>query len=442
MQPQEITITYRPRGAALALLACRDGEVCLDGPAGTGKTFGILQKVHMALMKYPGARALMLRKTHASLTASVLVTYTQKVLHPLDRVKFYGGSAKEPPAFRYPNGSVWVVGGMDKADKVLSTDYDIIDYHEAIEANLNDMEVLTTRLRNGKIPYQQLIMDTNPGPPNHWLNKRMQDGKMRRISSRHEDNPILYTDDGKLTPFGEMYIDKLDALTGVRKLRLRRGIWAAAEGIVYEDTWDQEINVIPNFDIPGSWPRYLSIDFGYTNPFVCQWWAADPDGRLYLYREIYMTKRLVTQHAQTIIDVSGWQDVKEPLPYEIVTDHDAEDRATLEDYFRGKGYNLSTTAAVKNVSAGIQAVSNRLIKQPDGKPRLMMMEDTLVDRDQSLADDGLPYCTAQEVESYIWNTGKDAPVKKFDHGMDTMRYMVARFDLEPGDVTYMQNPWR
>ena len=30
-----------------------------------------------------------------------------------------------------------------------------------------------------------------------------------------------------------------------------------------------------------------SVDFGFTNPIVIQWWAEDPDGRLYLYRELY-----------------------------------------------------------------------------------------------------------------------------------------------------------
>jgi hypothetical protein len=34
------------RGAALELGRCRDLEVCLDGPAGTGKTWGALFKIH------------------------------------------------------------------------------------------------------------------------------------------------------------------------------------------------------------------------------------------------------------------------------------------------------------------------------------------------------------------------------------------------------------
>ena len=50
--------------------------------------------------------------------------------------------------------------------------------------------------------------------------------------------------------------------------------------------------------IPRDWPRYLAIDFGYTNPFVCLWAAKDTDGRLFIYRQIYKTKTLVEDHAE------------------------------------------------------------------------------------------------------------------------------------------------
>jgi hypothetical protein len=71
-----------------------------------------------------------------------------------------------------------------------------------------------------------------------------------------------------------------------------------AEGVVY-DGWDR-VHLIDRFDIPPDWRRIRSIDFGYTNPFVCQWWAIDGDGRMYLYREIYHTKRTVKVHAEQI----------------------------------------------------------------------------------------------------------------------------------------------
>jgi hypothetical protein len=94
------------------------------------------------------------------------------------------------------------------------------------------------------------------------------------LDTRHEDNPILCAPDGTYTERGRAYMSALDNLTGVRKERLRHGRWAAAEGLIYED-FDRatHLRASPN---PRSWPRYWSVDFGYTNPFVLQCWAVDP----------------------------------------------------------------------------------------------------------------------------------------------------------------------
>src|SRR5258707_14972945 len=100
------------------------------------------------------------------------------------------------------------------------------------------------------------------------------------LESRHEDNPVLFDEHEVMTAEGTRYISILDALTGVRYLRLRCGLWAAAEGMVYEDSWDRARNVVNRYHIPAEWPRYLAVDFGFTNPFACLWAACDPDGRL------------------------------------------------------------------------------------------------------------------------------------------------------------------
>ena len=432
----EVTVTYRPRGAALALFSCRDGEVCLDGSAGTGKTMAALYKIHVALLKYPDIRVLVLRKTHVSLTSTALVTYEKEVLHKLDHVRFYGGAANKPAQYNYPRGGCLVVGGIDNAAKIMSSMYDIIYVNEATDLLISDWENLTTRLRHNKMPYQQLIGDCNPQYPEHWLNKRMQAGVTTRLISRHEDNPLLFDGQNTITPFGRSYMARLDALTGVRLLRLRKGIWAAAENTVYQDAWDANSNIIPRYSIPREWPRYLSVDFGYTHPFVCQWWAEDPDGRLILYREIYMTKRLVEDHVKQIIAVSRWlEEDGDPLPYKIIRDHDAEDGATFDRHLRNNGINIMTTPATKAVSKGIQAVAERMRPAGDGKPRLLVMQDCLVEVDHDLRDANLPYCTLHEIDMYVWNDGKDQPVKAFDHGLDAMRYVVATLDTR-GKVTY------
>ena len=44
----------------------------------------------------------------------------------------------------------------------MSTECDMISRQEATELELADWLALTTRLRNGVMPYQQLIADCNP----------------------------------------------------------------------------------------------------------------------------------------------------------------------------------------------------------------------------------------------------------------------------------------
>lgn len=227
-------------------------------------------------------------------------------------------------------------------------------------------------------------------------------------------------DNGTWTKFGREYVvERLGNLTGVRRKRLLDGLWAAAEGQIYEE-YDPTVHLVPRFDIPEDWDRYWVIDFGYVHAFVWNWYAVDPDGRIYLYRSIYQTRGLVEDHARRGIQLSQG----EPRARAIICDHDAEDRATFERHT-----GLRTVAATKNVSAGIQAVQERLRKQPDGKARLYILEDSVVQRDRELQADGKPTSTEDEFPSYVWDERKEAPVKEDDHGMDNLRYMVAHLDL-------------
>lgn len=323
------------------------------------------------------------------------------------------------------------------ANEIVS--HNCIYAQEATELTVTDWEYALTRLRNHRMPYQQIIADCNPDAPTHWLKARCDKGTAKMIFCRHEDNPVLFDEllgaDGtsrfELTEVGAEYMAKLDSLTGVRYLRLRKGLWVAAEGVIF-DEFAPEMHVID--EMPAgweSWPRYWSVDFGFTNPFVCQMWAQDTDGRLYLYREFYMTQRTVDQHARDILKVITTTDRygnvvwNEPHPYTILADHDAENRARFENEI-GQG----TTAADKNVKDGIEVTQARFRKADDGKPRVFFLRHALVERDSSLKEARKPTCTLEELPGYVWAPSpdgravKEEPLKLNDHGMDAMRYLM------------------
>lgn len=171
----------------------------------------------------------MVRKTLTALTASMLVTFREKVLTPGDPVDFFGGSAQEPASFRYENGSRIVVGGLDNPSKILSSEYDIVAINEATECSEEDIETLTTRLRNGVLRYPRLIMDCNPSWERHFLYQRNLRGQTRIIQSHHTDNPSLT----------EEYIDTLRRLTGNRYQRFYLGQRVGIEGAIYAHALDE-----------------------------------------------------------------------------------------------------------------------------------------------------------------------------------------------------------
>lgn len=468
-----IEVEIELRGAALALMNCRDDEVLLDGPAGTGKSRGCMTKVHLVALKYPGADILVVRKTAASLASSFTDEWEDVIAGPLatKAVVFFGHTARKPAQYRYDNGSTVTLGGLDDPKKIMSTQRDLIYVQEATDLTLDDWQSLVTRNRKGLVPYQQIIADCNPSFPTHWLDSRAANGVITRFYSRHQDNPKYFHGDGRPTDHGADYMRKLDKLTGVKRLRLRDGLWAAAEGVIYED-WNPAVHLFDRNQArqrgwqevygdllpPLGWTRYWSIDFGLVHPFVLQMWAEDPDGRLILYREIFHTGRIVEDHArQALLLVTrptahlkitteqrkideleplkavkegrrAWVDTK---PSRVITDHDAEDRKTFTRHT-----DVVTTSAKKSVGAGLQVTMERLKVQLDGRARLEILRNCVVERDEELAKIFNPQCTEEEIPGYIWDPAKggkakkEAPLKDKDDGVDTMRYLVAFKDLK------------
>lgn len=416
----ETPAAYNPHGAVREVWLSRAPEVLIPGGAGTGKTRGVLEKLHLYLLKHKGTRGLIVRKTRASMTESVLVTYESHVAKA--GVNLGAMLRRTRSSYDYTNGSTLVVGGMDNADRIMSTEYDIIAVFEATELSEDDLEKLTTRLRNGKGPYHQLIADCNPAAPTHWIKRRADRGSMAVFNSTHKDNPRLWNGTD-WTPEGTRYLATLGSLTGHRRARLLDGKWAASEGLVYPE-FDASVHVIQAMpDGWESWRRIRSIDFGFVHPWVCQWWAIDGDGRMYLYREIYRAKRTTDEHAAEINALSKGE------TYDAtVTDHDADVRAILDKA------GIQSVLAEKAAAAGRDAVHARLRVQGDGRPRLFVLAGCTVEVDAELYEKKRPTSTLAEFDCYVYPPGKDGksdkeePIKDNDHGMDAMRYAVMWMD--------------
>ena len=439
---------YLPFGNLKKVFRASNPELVISGPAGTGKSRALLEKCHRLLLSYPDIRILMVRKTRKSLSESGMQTYETHVLGDDNPIKL-GPTRQHRDKYTYPAGGEFIMGGMDleQRAKVMSTEYDLIYVQEATELAREDWELLSTRLRNRKLPFQQIVGDVNPGPPTHWIKQKANNKELVMLETFHHDNPILFDHAANaFTEFGTQYLATLDRLTGHRRERLRFGRWVAAEGVVY-DEWTPRLHLSDRVAPPKAWPRYLSIDFGFTNPFAALWGATDPDGRLWVYRELVGSQVLVEDWAAKITYYSRFEFLQA-----IICDHDAEGRATLERHLNVKQVMPETprgsprrtrsplgrtTPARKPIIAGIQAVQARLRPAGDGIPRLIVCRDSVQQRDQVLAEARVPIGVAEEMDSYQWATAvdgkpnKEQPIDADNHALDALRYMVMHLDHDP-----------
>jgi hypothetical protein len=211
------------------------------------------------------------------------------------------------------------------------------------------------------------------------------------------------------------------------------------------DLYDPSVHEIERDGIPADWARYRAVDFGFTNAFACLWLAEDHDGRIYVYRQVYGTHRHVKDWAHDIYDLTGAEKI-----VATVTDHDLESRRDLEAHM---GHSASqcgadndskytaTVPAQKDVSVGIERVSDRLKRAGDGKPRLFVLKDSLVEADPLLVEAKAPVCVQDEFPRYTWAEARsllagkillEEPVKKYDHALDALRYGVMEIDSKTG----------
>lgn len=145
--------------------------------------------------------------------------------------------------------------------------------------------------------FPRVLCGSNPGGIGHtWVKQTFIDGaspmELRQmpkeeggmlrqyIPAKLSDNPTLAEGDPD-------YINRLEGLASAALVRaMRDGDWNIVAGGAFDDLWQQDVHVIPQFDIPSSWSLTRSFDWGSSKPFSVGWWAESdgtqaPNGRHY-----------------------------------------------------------------------------------------------------------------------------------------------------------------
>lgn len=444
MAESQFTIEYEPTPKQKMFHATNADEVLFGGAAGGGKSKAIVMDALFRCLKYPKTHAFVFRRTYGELEDTIIKE--AKESYPVGLVKYNGarhemallnGSmihfrhcATPSDMYNYKGAEIqWLY-----FDELTSFEFEIYDF-------------LKTRLRAkkslGVVPVVR--SSSNPGDIGHaWVKKMFVDAApymeifTREIVSKATNKkkvfrmqyiPSLATENPHI---GDDYIFQLEAKPEALRNALLYGDWDAFEGQVFTEWRDKPehyidrkwTHVIAPFDIPLTWPRYMSFDFGFSRPFSIGWWAISPEGCAYRYREWYGCE---SGHPNTGIKISPKEiangiiqrekdcEAREGIKVLRVADPSIFDRSRgdsiaqmMEPSQNGAGVYFSPGDNTR--LAGKAQFHERLMFDEEGRPKMQVF-NTCVDFIRTIP--ALPY-SLTKVE--------DIDTDAEDHVYDEARY--------------------
>ena len=247
----------------------------------------------------------------------------------------------------------------------------------------------------------QLWASCNPEGPSHYIKKEYLDRAHELdLVSWHfvlDDNPSL----------DESYKENLKKeYTGSWFRRFILGEWALAHGAIFSE-WDQD-NVFDN-DYPEPTYWLASCDYGTTNPTACHLAAITPNKwpQIRIEDEYYYDS-MKSGRAKTDAELAA--DIKEFIGWRPIRAIYV-DPAAASFKLELRNNDMPVLDANNDVLLGIKIMSKFIANK------------NLVCRRK---------CKnfIEQVQNYAWDPkaadrGEDKPIKKDDHGVDSVRYLCA-----------------
>lgn len=287
---KQYAIIWEPQtGPQTALLACPIFEVFFGGARGGGKTDGMLGEWVSHQDQFGSAAiGLMVRR---ELTQLIETIERSKQLYIPLGAKFH----EQEKLWRFPNGSRLRFAYLERdsdADAYQGHSYTRV-YVEEIGTFPSPSPILKlmATLRSGAGIPCGFRATGNPGGPGHqWVRARYIDPAplgWRTITETFE-NPWTketVTRDRIYIPsklqdnryLGNEYVANLQMVGNAQLVRAwLEGDWSVIEGAFFPE-FSNEKHVIQPFQIPDTWLRFRSSDWGSARPFSVGWWAVVSD---------------------------------------------------------------------------------------------------------------------------------------------------------------------
>ena len=453
------TINYNPTPKQKIFHASPANEILFGGAAGGGKTKGIIMDALFRTAKYPGTTAVIFRRTYRELIDTDIKEALES--YPPEVGKYIAGNFE----FRLANGSKILFRHCETVadkNKYRGIEIQFLYFDELTSFEQEIYDFLKTRLRAKKsLGVTPIVRSaSNPGDIGHgWVKKMFVDAgpymeiqeqeiysealhKSKKIRTQYI--PSLATENPYIT---DDYIFELEQKPEALRRALLNGDWDSFEGQVFKEfVNDKEhyedkrwTHVIEPFDIPLDWPRYFSFDWGYSDPFSCQWWAMDYEGRAYLYKEWYgcVPKKPDTgieitpqEIMEGILERERDEESKHNLRVIRVADRGIFDRSHGESIadkmapgFLGRRKGIVFDPADNTRLAGKMEVHERLRFDENGRPMMYVFSNC---EDWIRTVPNLPYNQKAKGD----RKREDVDTEAEDHEYDATRYFFMEHPLK------------
>jgi len=366
-----------------------------EGSVRSGKSYIALRRFLKELSKGPPGEYVIVGKSER--------TIAHNIIEPLNSYQFMNGTIRYNRImgeFKIFNKKVYVIGANDERSesKIRGSTFAGALVDEITIIPQSFFKMLLSRL---SINDAKLFGTTNPDSPMHWLKTdfldRANELDLKSFKFVLDDNPVL----------SKKYKDSLKAeYKGLWYKRFILGEWVLAEGAIY-DFFDTDLHVKPK---PPTYAKqyFLGIDYGTTNAFAAVLIGFNDDHHpaMWVEKEYYWNSRekgFQKTDSEYAIDIQ-----KEFEGYPISLIYIDPSAASFKVELKRKRFAVKE--ANNDVLDGIRFVG-ALIAQGD----LVICKQC-----KNLI---------KEIESYVWDEnsvklGEDKPVKKNDHAIDAMRYVL------------------
>lgn len=431
-EPVNIELEYKPKPKQIVFHELDAKYRLFIGGWGNGKTSGGCAEAFALAMEYPGSTGLILRRTRPELKA----TTERQFLHggggpagdwtgvPQEVIRKHN---KTDNFVELINKSIIHFWPADDPEKLsnLNLGWFMIDQAEEVPEEI--FQMLQGRLRQAKAPRCGILL-ANPNG-HDWLWRRFVYLKYpdhKYVHAKTTDNDTLPTD----------YVDSLMQMPEAWVKRFVEGSFDVFSGQIWPE-FNRDIHVLKPFPLPDWYDLMEGIDWGYRNPTSVLWAKFDDKGNCFIVDEHLEANRLASYHAGKVHDRRNeqWGQPIETMIDPSSSKIDPTSGRSVIDEFNDGGIIVSP--ADNAVIAGVNRIGEWLRLDPKH-------EHPVTGEIHPEAADGKGYprlyvfanCVnlIEHLQQYQWKKqpptaeedAKEKPLKKDDHDVDALRYILMR----------------